>query len=89
MTYREMNDYAMAMKKNYPEIWYKYIVRRIGDSLVSMGPLKKRLQLSGRAVLFDIVCSGMDKMPEILNYKFLNADDRRRQSAVVVSLRAK
>lgn len=40
LTYREMNDYAMAMKKNYPEIWYKYIFRRIGDSLVSMGPLK-------------------------------------------------
>lgn len=42
MSYPEMNGYAMAMKKEYPGLWYGYIGRRIADSLIG-GPAIKNL----------------------------------------------
>lgn len=40
MTYREMQDYSMAMKKYHPELWYKYIGVRIADSFREFNPLR-------------------------------------------------
>mgnify|MGYP005872553079 CR=1 FL=1 len=40
MTYLEMNDYALAVKKEHPGLWLKNIGKRIIDSLTSQGPVK-------------------------------------------------
>ena len=59
LTYPEMNDYAMSVKEKYPGLWYKYILRRIGDSI--FGERSRRnicnyLVITVYTAMFFIVC---------------------------------
>jgi len=40
MSYPALDDYAAAVKKHYPEVWYGNILRNISMSLTHQGPVK-------------------------------------------------
>lgn len=74
MTYREMQDYSMAMKEHYPGLWYKYIGVRIADSFREFNPLRMAfnyLTVILYGMLFLAAWIKLRKFPSSFNFMLL------------------